>query len=53
VGPRCQREQGKRKRERERGGLARGELGGPAGLAGPKGERVKFPFFFSFFQTPF
>jgi hypothetical protein len=41
----------KRKRERERGGTARGELDGPTGLAGPKGERVRF---FSFlFQTPF
>jgi hypothetical protein len=27
-------------------------FGGPAGLAGPKGEKVSFPFF-SFFQTLF
>jgi hypothetical protein len=38
----------KRKRkEKERGGQARGELSGPAGLAGPKGEPGKV-FFFSF-----
>jgi hypothetical protein len=53
VGSRCQREQRKEK-ERERGGPARGELGGPAGLAGPKGERVRFFFFFKLlFKTAF
>jgi hypothetical protein len=35
-------------KEKERGGPARGELSGPAGLAGPKGESGKV--FFSFFS---
>jgi hypothetical protein len=45
-----------RERERERDGPARGELGGPAGLAGPKGERVRFSLFSfsnSFLKQPF
>jgi hypothetical protein len=52
VGPRRQREQGKRKRKRERG-PARGELDGPAGLAGPNGEKVRFLFFLFFFKLLF
>jgi hypothetical protein len=52
VGPKCQREQGKRK-ERERDGPARGELSGPAGLAGPKGEKVRFLFFLFVFKLLF
>jgi hypothetical protein len=38
VGPRCQRLQRKKKKGRLGGPLV-GESGGPAGLAGPKGER--------------
>jgi hypothetical protein len=43
-----------KEKEKERGrGPVRGELSGPAGLAGPKGEPGKV-FFFSFlFQTSF
>jgi hypothetical protein len=52
VGPRHQREQGKRKRERGRG-PARGERWRAAGLFGPKGEKVRFLFFSFLFQTPF
>jgi hypothetical protein len=43
---------GKRKRERERGGPAWGELDGSAGLAGPKGEKGEV-FLFFLFQTSF
>jgi hypothetical protein len=46
VGPKRQRQQNKKKRERERW-VGAGRLDGPAGLAGPKGEQVRF-FFFSF-----
>jgi hypothetical protein len=42
-----------KKRKRERDGPARGELGGLAGLAGPKGERVRFSLFFFFFKLLF
>jgi hypothetical protein len=52
VGPRCRRPRRKRK-----GGLLGGLLqegfGGPAGLAGPKGEKVSFLFFSFLFQTLF
>jgi hypothetical protein len=52
VGPRRQRQQNKKKRERERWAGA-GRLDGPAGLAGPKGEQVRFLFFLFLFQTSF
>jgi hypothetical protein len=42
----------KRKIERERRAGA-GELGGSAGLAGSRGERVRFSFFSFLFQTSF
>jgi hypothetical protein len=50
VGSRRQREQRKRKRERGRG-PARGEGWRAAGLFGPKGEKVRFPFFQTSFKT--
>jgi hypothetical protein len=52
VGPRRQREQRKRKRERRRGPV-RGEGWRAAGLFGPKGEKVRFPFFLFFFKLLF
>jgi hypothetical protein len=52
VGPRCQREQGKRKRERGRG-LARGEGWWAAGPLGPKGKQVRFCFCFFSFSNSF
>jgi hypothetical protein len=50
VGPGVSDSKRKRKKAKERGGPVRGELSGPAGLAGPKGEpgKVFFFFFFSF-----
>jgi hypothetical protein len=55
VGPRCQRQPKEKEKEKERGrGPVRGELSGPAGLAGPKGEKGKVFSFLSFlFQTSF
>jgi hypothetical protein len=47
VGPKCQRQQNKKKRERERWAGV-GRLDGPASLAGPKGEQGKVLFFLSF-----
>jgi hypothetical protein len=52
VGSRCQRFKGKRKR-RAVLWAATGGLGGPAGLAGPKGERVRFSLFFFSFSNYF
>jgi hypothetical protein len=52
VGLRCQWLKGKRKRTAVLWAAA-GGLGGPAGLAGPKGERVRFSFFLFFFKLLF
>jgi hypothetical protein len=49
VGSRCQRLKGKRKRRAVQWAAA-GGLGGPTGLAGPKGERLSFSFFLFFFK---
>jgi hypothetical protein len=50
VGPGRQREQRKRKRERERAWAGAGKGWRVVGLFGPKGEKVRFLFFFSFFK---
>jgi hypothetical protein len=49
VGSRCQRLKGKRKIRAVQWAAA-GGLGGPTGLAGPKGERLSFSFFLFFFK---
>jgi hypothetical protein len=52
IGARVSATAKEKEKEKERGGPARGELNGPAGLAGPKGEPGKV-FFFFLFQTSF
>jgi hypothetical protein len=42
-----------KRKERGRGGPVRGRLDGPAGLAGPKGEQVRFFSFFFFSKLLF
>jgi hypothetical protein len=48
IGARVSATAKEKEKEKERGGPARGELNGPAGLAGPKGEPGKVFFFFLF-----
>jgi hypothetical protein len=52
IGARVSATAKEKEKEKERGGPARGELNGPAGLAGPKGEPGKV-FFFFFFKLLF